>query len=162
VPKTTRHILDEVGICIKTGHICWINGPYPCGWGCDLKIFKQKLALHLLPYEKVMCDRNYRHYPLQCLCKLHVQKYVDPNAAVKVKTPEYLAVARATARHEEINGRFKEWGILQQVFRCDRDTHYIFFNAIAAVTQIEMLNSRPAFNASGAGAHYVQPISSIP
>ena len=59
-------------------------------------------------------------------------------------------------------GRFKEWGILDQVFRYDRDAHYIFFNAIAVVTQIEMLISRPAFNATGPGAHYVQPISNIP
>jgi len=117
------------------------------------------MATHLLPFEKVVCDRNYRHYPLQCYCKTHVQKYVDPNAAVKVKTPEYLAISRALARHETINGRFKEWGILTQVFRCDRDTHYIFFNAIAAVTQIEMLISRPAFNSTGPGAYYVQPIS---
>jgi hypothetical protein len=149
----------EIGICIKTGHIVWINGPYPCGWGCDLKIFKQKLATLLLPYEKVMCDRNYRDYPHQCYCKSHVQKYIDPNAIVKEKTPEYQAIARATARHEDINGRFKEWGILDQVYRNDRDLHYIFFNAIAVVTQIEILNNRPAWSASGPGAHYVQPIS---
>ena len=46
----------EVGVCIQTGDIVWFNGPYPCGWGPDIKIFNQKLRHLLLPYEKVMAD----------------------------------------------------------------------------------------------------------
>ena len=34
----------EVGICIQTGWIVWLNGPFPCGEFPDLKIAKMELV----------------------------------------------------------------------------------------------------------------------
>jgi hypothetical protein len=51
----------EVGVCIQTGNIVWVNGPFPAGTWSDLKIFKAKLANHLLPGEMVEVDGTYRH-----------------------------------------------------------------------------------------------------
>ena len=31
----------EVGVAIKSGDICWINGPYPCGQFADITIFRE-------------------------------------------------------------------------------------------------------------------------
>jgi hypothetical protein len=51
----------EVGIAIQTGHILWVNGPFPCGEYPDIKIFclglKKKLEYCK---EKVEADDGYR------------------------------------------------------------------------------------------------------
>ena len=135
----------ELGICIKTGDICWYNGPFPCGWGPDIKIFNQKLKGMLLPFEKIMADRNYKN-STRAYTKCHVTKYLDE--VRRIKTPEYDAMAKALARHENINGWFKEFGCLSQVYRNDRSKHHILFTAIAAIIQIEMHNGRSAFEAN--------------
>ena len=49
----------ELGVGIQSSDIVWVNRPYPCGWGPDIKIFNQKLKQLLSPMEKVMADRNY-------------------------------------------------------------------------------------------------------
>ncbi|KAI2499167.1 hypothetical protein MHU86_15319 [Fragilaria crotonensis] len=50
----------EMAICIQTGDIVWVNGPYKCGKWPDVKIFKSRL-MHLLgDDEMVEADRGYR------------------------------------------------------------------------------------------------------
>jgi hypothetical protein len=41
----------EVGVCIQTGHMCWVNGPYPCGEWTDLKIARSCIV-EMLPLDK--------------------------------------------------------------------------------------------------------------
>lgn len=135
----------ELGVCIQTGNIVWINGPYPCGWGPDIKIFNQMLRHLLLPFEKIMADQNYR-FGLKCYTRCDVKKYLDREN--NVKTEKYMAISRALARHETINGRMKEFSILRKVYRCDRANHFFVFSAIAALTQIEMIKERPVFEAT--------------
>jgi hypothetical protein len=36
----------EIGVCIKTGHIVWVNGPFPASHNDD-SIFKDTLASNL-------------------------------------------------------------------------------------------------------------------
>jgi hypothetical protein len=42
---------------------------------------------------------------------------------------------KARARHETINGRFKQWAILSQTFRAKPECHEKYFMAIANLTQ---------------------------
>lgn len=49
------------------------------------------------------------------------------------------------ARHETINGRFKQFSILKQVFRHDKTFHSPVFRAIVNVTQLTMDNESPVF-----------------
>ena len=49
----------EVGICIKTGKICWWNGPFLPGDENDDMIFQQGLAQELGPGERVETDKGY-------------------------------------------------------------------------------------------------------
>ncbi|KAI2510184.1 hypothetical protein MHU86_4216 [Fragilaria crotonensis] len=47
----------EMAVCIQTGDIVWVNGPYKCGKWPDVKIFKSRL-MHLLgDDEMVEADR---------------------------------------------------------------------------------------------------------
>ena len=132
----------EVGICIRTGDIVWFNGPYPCGWGPDIKIFNQKLKILLQTFEKVMADRLYR-FNLKCYTKCSVEKYQDKKK--KILTPEYEAISLALARHEAINGRMKRFNCLSKVYRNDRNKHHLIFMAVATLVQINMVNGNPPF-----------------
>ena len=49
----------EVGICILTGDIVWINGPYPCGSWPDINIFRDALITELEAGERVEADDGY-------------------------------------------------------------------------------------------------------
>lgn len=55
----------------------------------------------------------------------------DPNTDQAMK-----AVARA--RHEVINGGFKRWGILKQIYRHDRNKHGTVMLALANITQLQL------------------------
>jgi hypothetical protein len=50
----------EVAVCIQTGDIVWINGPFKCGKWPDVKIFRAELQQKLLPGEMVEADNGYR------------------------------------------------------------------------------------------------------
>ena len=57
----------EVGLCIKTGDICWWNGPYEPGIWKDEMIFKDAL-LSMLEYgERCETDGGYRDIHLSLL-----------------------------------------------------------------------------------------------
>jgi hypothetical protein len=47
------------------------------------------------------------------------------------------------SRHESCNKRFKEWEILNQVFRHGVDKHRDVFLAVAALTQINIRSGNP-------------------
>ena len=49
------------------------------------------------------------------------------------------------ARHETLNGRLKNWGILSQVFHHHIMTHGDVFRACAVVTQLTVENGEPLF-----------------
>ena len=53
----------EVAVCIRSGDLVWINGPFPCGHWPDLKIFRHALVFELQDGEKVEADKGYRGEP---------------------------------------------------------------------------------------------------
>ena len=125
----------ELGVCILTGHLVWIEGPFPAGKYNDITIFKNGLAHFLDPYERVEADNGYRGYVDKVKC--------PKNAA---NPPENLAMqARVRSRHETLNGRLKNWGILQQVFRHDIALHGRVLRACAVITQLMLENGEPLF-----------------
>lgn len=51
---------NELALCIRTGHIVWANGGFPCGDWPDLKI-AQSLFVHFLdPMEMSFADKGYK------------------------------------------------------------------------------------------------------
>ena len=64
----------EVALCIKTGWIVWINGPYEAGSWPDINIFRDSLKSHLEENERVEADDGYRGDVWTCAqrcCRLH-------------------------------------------------------------------------------------------
>ena len=53
----------EVGVCIRTGGIVWINGPFPAGHNADVAIFRRFLRDELDDGEYVEADGGYRGDP---------------------------------------------------------------------------------------------------
>ena len=59
---------------------------------------------------------------------------------------ELRAFKLIRARHETVNGRFKEWKILSKTCRHHQSCHMSVFHAIATITQIEIADgSSPVF-----------------
>jgi len=124
----------EVAICIRTGHIVWINGPYKCGAFPDQKIFKEEgLLQSLLPGELILADGGYR----------------GPNVNPKYNPFDHPFViawkALVLARQETGNRRFKIFKALAKVFRSHHDKHGIVFRATATIVQTMIATNEPLF-----------------
>jgi len=125
----------ELGICIRTGHLVWIEGPYAAGEWNDIAIFNNCLASFLDPNERVEADNGYRGHEDKIKCPNNPSNH-----------PENLAMqARVRSRHETFNGRLKNWGILSQVFRHDISLHGTVFHACAVITQLMVGHEEPLF-----------------
>ena len=122
----------EVGLCIRTGDIVWIHGPFPCGHWPDITIFRSALIYELLDGEKVEADKGYRGEPVY----------------IKTPTGENDIGQRVRSRHETVNKRFKQWGCLRQAFRHNVSKHQSVFSAVAVVTQMSLENGEPLFDVS--------------
>jgi len=53
----------EIGICIQTGWIVWVNGPYPAGQWPDLSISRDGLNQALKKGETFVADGGYADSP---------------------------------------------------------------------------------------------------
>ena len=126
----------EIGVCLKTGWIVWVHGPFPAGAWPDSKIAAQSL-IHLLDdTENFVADGGYSRQL--------------PNHT-ETPTGERHSYAQATyslarARHETVNRRFKSFQILQQRFRHDLLLHSTIFRAIANIIQISLVNGHGLFS----------------
>jgi DDE superfamily endonuclease len=121
----------RVGICIQTGWIVWVNGPFPCGEWSDIKI-----ALKDVVYmfeegtdERAVADKGYQGHPI---CFDQPWRHLD-NEDQKARK----AIARA--RHECMNRHFKCWRILHETFRHPLCKHGIVFYAVANVEQFLLM-----------------------
>ena len=98
----------EVALCILTGSIVWINGPYECGVWPDISIFRNSLKTHLAPNERVEADDGYvGEHPQCCKC---------PASFTNLEETEYMR-QYVHNRQESINNCFKFWGCLEQKFQ---------------------------------------------
>ena len=114
----------EIGICIQTGDIVWVNGPFKAGDWPDLRIARAGLIWELRDGEYYLADGGYYDGN---------QWSVTPNGD---QTYDQYMKAVARARHETCNGRFKNWGALRNLFRHNREKHGIVMMAAANLTQI--------------------------
>jgi len=114
----------KVAVCIQTGHIVWINGPFKCGLWPDLSIFRRNLKHRLAPGEMVECDAGYRGDP-SCRHKHIIRNRRDDKAK-----------SDARARHEQVNSDVKRFDCLKQEWRHERSLHKCAFAAAAVLTQL--------------------------
>ena len=126
----------EVALSILGGDICWISGPWKPGTHNDLDIFREALVTWLDPYERVEADDGYSaEAPLRVKCQESIAEEVERQAMAQ----------RVRARQETVNKRFKQWGILNQVFRHDLIHHRDVFAAICVITQLAIENGEALF-----------------
>jgi len=117
----------EVAICILTGDIVWINGPYECGMYNDIMVFRDSLLSHLEPNERVEADDGYiGEHPEHIKC---------PAGLCNPEETEFMQ-QRVRNRQETVNRRFKDWGCLKQVWRHEIPLHGDAFRAVAIITQL--------------------------
>ena len=124
----------EFGICIQTGWLCWIAGPFPAGDFPDVEIFMLGLANKLQEGERVEVDEGYTgDLPIM------------PKSDFGGKQEWKHMKGKARARHEGVNRMFKQFGILGQKFRHSKHKHCDVVLAVAAIVQSEIMDGRGTF-----------------
>lgn len=126
----------ELCICIQTGDLVWINGPYPAGAFHDITIFRNSLVSFLDEGERVEADGGYiGECPRNCKVPTHLT------------SPEETAYmqSRVRSRQETINKRVKDFGVLQTIYRNDPGDHPAVFRACCVVKQVSINNGEKLF-----------------
>jgi hypothetical protein len=127
----------EIAICILTGDIVWLNGPFPCGRNNDLTIFRSSLMSHLAQAERVEADDGYLgEAPLHVKCP---KSFTNPQETEAMQQ-------RVRNRQETVNNRLKNWGVLRQLFRHSIVEHGDIFRAVAVLTQLSINSGEKLFS----------------
>ena len=113
----------EIGICIQTGWIVWVNGPYPAGQWPDLSISRDGLNQALKKGEMFVADGGY------------ADSHGWSMTPSGYNTREQYMKAVARARHETVNRYFKVFGAFKNQWRHPRKKHGIAFYAAANIVQ---------------------------
>ena len=127
----------EVGLCIKTGEICWVNGGYPPGEKNDNVIFQDALVDELEEGERVETDMGYR---------ASAPKYAKYPGTIWTEAENKEMQSRVRARQETVNLKMKSWNILVAPYRHSVYQHQHFFLAVAVLNQIAIQNGEPLFD----------------
>ena len=113
----------EIAVCIQTGDIVWINGPFRAGKYPDVNIFRKYLRNKLQPGEMVEADRGYRDD--RC-------RHCD----VVVSRKDARAKSRTMRRHEGVNADIKNFGCMYQQWRHPLEKHRLAFCSVAFLVQL--------------------------
>lgn len=122
----------ELAVCIRTGHIVWAYGGKPCGAWPDLRLARDSFVEFLDEGEKAVADKGYRD-----------EDYFIFPKADDVNAPRQKEIM---ARHETINRRLKQFGILSQIFRHSLDKHPDCFHAVVNITQLNIENGNGVYD----------------
>jgi hypothetical protein len=128
----------EVAVCILTGDIVSVVGPFPCGDWPDVEIFRYCLKGMLDEYERVEADDGY-------VGEDPVNVKV-PGSLVHMHDEQQLYIrSRVRRRHETVNKRIKQFKCLDTVFRHGLSFHGTCFRACAVLTQLSIKHGNPLF-----------------
>jgi len=121
----------ELAICIKTGWIVWIHGPFPCGDWPDIKIFRHGIKIFLDENERVEADDGYQGDD---------PKLIEVPAGIRYQSNDLQKAAAklARARHETGNNLLKQFGVLKNIFKHELGKHSMCFRACAVLTQLSI------------------------
>jgi hypothetical protein len=133
--KITSGVRWEVALCLRTGEIVWIHGPFPCGRWPDIEIFRHSMLSHLDEGEKVEADDGYIGEPTKTL--------TPKNNTLNKSDAEYRQYTRA--RQESVNKRFKDWKCLKHQCRHGLKNHSAMFRAVAVISQFAVTCGEPLF-----------------
>jgi len=123
----------EIALNIRTGEICWINGPFQCGSWPDPSIFQVGLNNELAEGEMVHADKAYR-YKNRCSTPFNQSFRYERDQSHRIR-----------ARHETVNKRFKDFSSLSTPFRHPLKKHSAVFHASAVCVQLALRRDSPLF-----------------
>jgi hypothetical protein len=124
----------EVCVCIQSGNIVWVNGPFR-GGEHDITIARQALLDALDEDEMVEADGGYAGE----------QFYIKiPKDASSEEEKWMKQVTRS--RHETANKRFKIFEILRTRFRHELEKHSSCFRAVVVITQLSIEHGAPLYS----------------
>ena len=115
----------EVGICIATGWIVWVFGPFRAGKN-DHLISQEGVDLILDHGERYIADKIYAS---ECA--------INPYDAWNNADSQYMTLVRG--RHETINRLFKQFKSIANTFRRDPAKHGLFMYSIANIIQVGIM-----------------------
>ena len=128
----------EIAVCILTGWIVWLMGPFPCGDWPDISIFRFALKEMLDENERVEADDGYLGED-----PLHAKV---PKSMVHGHDEKMLVVrTHVRRRHETANKRIKQFACVSTKFRHDISFHGCCFRACTVLTQLAIENGKPLF-----------------
>ena len=129
----------DVGVCIKTGHIVWVDGPFVASHS-ESTLFKHGLGKHIFDGEKVEVDSGPKGD----------DRLVQPHVGKDSKERKQKSVVRG--RQEGVNGRMKVYSVLTTHFHHMKDgrermmkAHGLCFNAVAVITQLKIASGEAIF-----------------
>lgn len=125
-------------MCILSGDLVWVNGPYEPGIWNDISIFRNSLLLHLDVGERVEADDGYRGLsPEFVKCPASIGGHGETTESMQ---------SLVRRRHETVNKRFKQFKILKEMYRGDITKHGLAFRVCAIVTQLAIQMGEPLFS----------------
>lgn len=123
----------EIATCIVTGDIVWFKGPFPCSYQ-DREIFDLYLSNMLFPSEAVEADSGYTGRDnTKC-------------PGVGRTSRERKQKSQVRGRHENMNGRFKFFGVMKSWTNPDTAKHGIMAKAVALIVQIAFENGERLYD----------------
>jgi len=134
--KVNQGVRWEVALCLRTGEIVWIHGPFPCGRWPDIEIFRHSMMFHMDEDEKAEADDGYIGEPAKTL--------TPKNNTQNESDAEYRQYTRA--RQESVNKRLKDWMCLSQKLRHNLQRHSTMFRAVAVICQLAVTNGEQLFH----------------
>jgi len=114
----------EVGLCIKTGDICWWNGPYKPGIWNDGMIFEDTLVSMLEYGERCETDVGYRG---------SAPEFVKCPTGVWGESGKGAMQQRVRSRQDLVNKQLKNWAIWAAPYCHDLKRHQTVFAAVISL-----------------------------
>jgi len=116
----------KIGVCIKTGWIVWVLGPFAAGAWPDLRISREVLHYELCDQEMYVADGGYKDGNGWS---------VNPDGTHTFAQRQF---ATARARTETINGCFKKFRCLKEVWRHEIEKHGAVMTSVAIIVQLSL------------------------
>jgi hypothetical protein len=117
----------EVGLCIKTGDICWWNGPYEPGMWNNRMIFKDALVSILEYGERCETDGVYQD---------SAPEFFKCLKGVWGESGKRAMQQKVRSRQETVNEGLKNWAILVTPYHHVLKLHQTVFAAGIALLQL--------------------------
>ena len=124
----------EVGVCLATGHLVWLHGPFRAGLP-DIEISRSALVQGAL-VEGEMCEADNGYVGEEWYIKTPIGFHTRSEDEKKMKK-------RAGQRHESVNNRLKIFRVLSGDYHHPIEFHSSCFRAVAVITQLNFLENPP-------------------